>query len=248
MGTTDSTGNTSTDFLQGQKKRKSVKHGANLRGDLPVKGNHTTYSSDDDEPTARHTDFGDGLIGVNGSPSKTSKQLPKTFKTAAEMLQTINSCLQVEQSCTTTYGHLSQDLLFQREGTLVVRVLNLMAKFFPRVYETSLLANKLADLIGEADQIDHTIYLSSFVYETLAHLYTSNEVRGLMYNHPTKRDSMLNNEERLLPHLAVGVKEEYMLTLRNNRQAAMLRGTKKFLNVFPTPTPHDKKQPPGNPN
>ena len=75
--------------------------------------------------------------------------------------------------------------------------------------------------------MDHTVYPSSFVYELLAHLYTSNEVRDMMYAHPSKRD-MLNNEERLLPHLAVGVEEEYMQTLRNNRQAAMLRGTKKI--------------------
>ena len=95
----------------------------------------------------------------------------------------------------------------------MIRILNLMVKFFPRVYETSLLANKLSDLIGEAEQIDHTMYLSSFVYETLAHLYTSNEVRGLMYNHPSKRD-MLNNEERLLPHLAVGVELLCGITVR----------------------------------
>ena len=243
MGTS---GNTPSDVVPGQKKRKSGKPGIHPRGDLLLKGNHLVYSSDDDEPPSRHSDYGDGQVGVNGSPAKTGKSIPRTFKTAAEMLMTINGCLQVEQSCTTTFGNLSTDLMFQREGTLVTRTLNLVAKFFPRIYETSLLANKLSDLIGEADPIDHTVYPSSFVYELLAHLYTSNEVRGMMYAHPSKRD-MLNNEERLLPHLAVGVEEEYMQTLRNNRQAAMLRGTKKFLNVLPTPTAHEKKQPPGNP-
>ena len=223
-------------------KRKSDASSSSRQLD---KGNSDTSTAEDDDVPAekKRRSTGDGQGASPSSPSKPTH----TFKTHRDLKFALEASLNNENSGSATFGSGSTDLTYQREGTSITRTLTAMSKYFPTVLNSLLLANRYQPLPISAEVTDHTLPLSNFVYETLTYAHSSFEIRQLMYNNPTHR-TQLNQQEKLLGTVICGSEEDYLATLRAARSATILRGSAKFLLPAKVATPGTPLNPsPGTP-